>query len=140
MASAGVSTRRTCAGCGRRFFVPASSRRKNCTTCRPEKLASGAPVGLPTPSTPAPRGPIDVEAALRETFERAGRMGRYQAVLALRLARQLDYATTVAGAQGLAAQIDALAMRALEGVKPAPDFVDEMADRRQSARKARASG
>ena len=78
----------------------------------------------------------EVERCLRAELERAGRAERYQGVLALRLARQLDSNTSAPGAQGLASQIDSLMQRALDGVPPAPDFVDDMADRR----KARASG
>lgn len=57
-------------------------------------------------------------------------------MLALRLARQLDSGTSVAGAQGLASQIDSLMQAALDGVKPEPDFVDEMAERRAAVRGA----
>lgn len=130
MPSPGVSVRRVCKGCGRKFSVPSSSRRLRCTTCRPERRpATGAPEGAPVAERVHVVG--EVERALRSELERAGRVDRYQAVLALRLARQLDSATSVAGAQGLASQITALMAAALDGVPPAPDFVDDMADRRR---------
>lgn len=135
MPSAGMSVRLICKGCSRKFTKPAQSARKYCTVCRPERVrATGAPEGAPV-VTPAPVIG-EVERSLRAELERCGRLGRYQAVLALRLARQLDSGTSVTGAQGLASQIDALMQRALDGVPPPSDFVDDMASRR----KARASG
>lgn len=74
----------------------------------------------------------EVEQALRSELERAGRMDRYQGVLAIRLARLLDGGTP-SSAPGLTSQIDQLMTKALEGVAPEPDFVDEMADRRKAA-------
>ena len=79
-------------------------------------------------------GEVEVERALRATLVAAGRLERYQAVLALRLAKQLDSATSVSGAQGLASQIESLMSKALDGVEPEADFVDEMADRRARVR------
>ena len=81
--------------------------------------------------------PGEVERSLRSELERAGRADRYQAVLAIRLARQLDSGTSVAGAQGLASQIAQLMAAALEGVPPERDAVDEMAERRAASRVAR---
>lgn len=135
MPSPGVSQRRVCKKCGRKFSVPSSSRRLSCTRCSPERRpATGAPEGVPLADPLHVVG--EVERALRSELERAGRVDRYQAVLALRLARQLDANTSAPGAQGLASQIDSLMQRALDGVPPAPDFVDDMASRR----KARVSG
>ena len=127
---------RTCksAGCGRRFRVPNQSRRLYCEGCRPPRRLESVPVEV---SAPVQHVPGVVESSLRVVLERAGRLERYQAVLALRLARQLDSATSIAGAQGLASQVDALMTRALEGWDPDPpaaDFVDDMAARRRSAR------
>ena len=79
------------------------------------------------------QAPGEGERTLREVREHAGRTTRYQAVLAIRLARQLDSATSVAGAQGLASQIDQLMQAALDGVRPEPDFVDSLAERRSRA-------
>lgn len=76
-----------------------------------------------------------MESKLLGVLEQAGRADRYQAVLALRLAAQLDSATSVSGAQSLASQIDKLMRSALDGVPPEPDFVDEMTARR-AARQA----
>ena len=73
---------------------------------------------------------------MRAVLEAAGRLDRYQAVLALRLGRQLDSATSVSGAQALASQIDQLMAKALDGVPPPPDFVDGLAERRARARGA----
>lgn len=120
---------RKCAGCGVRFRVSNQSRRKFCERCRPPRLralAADAPSAVPSD---APRVSGEVEASLRVVLEDAGRCSRYQAVLALRLARQLDSGTSVAGAQGLASQIDALMQAALKGYDPDPPevtFVDGM--------------
>lgn len=135
MASAGVAVRRVCPGCKRKFSKPAQSSRKWCTRCRPPRVR---PTGesLGEPAAAALGAPGEVERSLRAVLEDAGRAGRYQAVLALRLARQLDSGTSVAGAQGLASQIDSLMQAALDGVKPEPDFVDEMAERRAAVRGA----
>jgi len=134
--SPGVSERRRCKGCGRQFSVPRASRRKFCTRCRPERVpATGVPEGVPV--APSLNAPGEVERSLRSELERAGRADRYQAVLAIRLARQLDSGTSVAGAQGLASQIAQLMAAALEGVPPERDAVDEMAERRAASRVAR---
>lgn len=136
MASPGVSERRRCKGCARQFSVPRASRRKFCTRCRPERVpATGAPEGVPVASSLS--APGEVERSLRVELERAGRAYRYQAVLAIRLARQLDSGTSVAGAQGLASQIASLMAAALDGVPPPADFVDEMAERRRAVREAK---
>ena len=83
---------------------------------------------------PPLNAPGEVERSLRQALDAAKRTDRYQAVLALRLAKQLDSATSVAGAQGLASQIASLMEQALDGVLPPADFVDEMASRRAAVR------
>lgn len=126
-----ATVQRRCPKCSRRFRIQSQSPRKFCETCRPPRLKP-----LPEPEQEAPRLPVvgEVERSLREALDAAGRVDRYQAVLALRLARQLDSATSVAGAQGLAKQIDDLMVRALDGVDlEPPDFVDEVAERRLKA-------
>ncbi|MBK6874061.1 MAG: hypothetical protein IPG94_22580 [Kineosporiaceae bacterium] len=89
---------------------------------------TGAPEGAPLAAPLGASG--EVERALRVVLDQAHRADRYQAVLALRLARQLDSGTSVTGAQGLASQIASLMEQALDGVPPPSDFVDEMAERR----------
>ena len=136
MASQGVTVRLVCkGGCGRKFSKPRQSSRLYCTTCRPEKLKpTGAPEGDPLAA--ALNAPGEVERSLRAELERAGRIDRYQGVLAIRLAKQLDSGTSVAGAQGLVSQIDAMMTKALDGVLPPADFVDDIGSRR----KAKAQG
>ena len=132
MASQGVTVRLTCKGCRRKFSKPRQSSRVYCTACRPERVrATGAPEGEPV--VPPLNAPGEVERSLRNALDAANRTDRYQAVLALRLAKQLDSATSVAGAQGLASQIASLMEQALDGVPPPPDHVDEMAARRAAA-------
>jgi hypothetical protein len=131
-------------GCGRSIKQPVTGRRrKRCEVCsppegprRPRVLADVDAASAPGPSVPGPVVLGEVEVSLRLVLERAGREGRYQAVLALRLARQLDSGTSVAGAQGLASQIDSLMQAALDGVPPEADFVDEVAGRRAAVRGA----
>ncbi len=111
--------------------MPNQSRRTYCEGCRPSRIKP-----LPAADVEAPALAVvgEVERSLRQVLEQAHRSDRYQAVLALRLAKQLDSATSVAGAQGLASQIAQLMQAALDGVPPAPDVVDEMADRRAALR------
>lgn len=127
--------------CGNPIVQPQVGRkRKRCTRCSPPnrrgKLQAVPASGVPAAGeAPGERVPGEVESSLRAVFELAGRFDRYQAVLAIRLARQLDSATSVAGAQGLAQQIDALAGKALEGWEPdppAPDFADDLVARRRA--------
>ena len=129
MPSVGVTVRLACRGCSRKFSKPRQSRRAYCTECRPEKVApTGAPEGAPLAAPLGASG--EVERALRVVLDQAHRADRYQAVLALRLARQLYSGPSVTGAQGLASQIASLMEQALDGVPPPSDFVDEMAERR----------
>lgn len=123
--------------CGRPIVQPAVGRKRTrCTTCSPPyrrgKLRAVPSDGVP--AAPPAAGPGEVETTLRAVLERAGRADRYQAVLAIRLAKQLDSATSISGAQGLASQVDALMQRALEGWEPdppAPDFADDLVARRR---------
>lgn len=120
-------------------------RRLKCTECspvKPRKRADGvtelARVQAPAPVPPsALHTPGEVEASIRRTLDRAGRIERYQGVLAIRLARQLDADMSKAGAQSLADSIDKLMIRALDGWvedAPEPDFLDRQADPRDALR------
>lgn len=122
--------------CGRVIEQPAVGRRRvRCAVCSPKKVRPPSRVSVLAPP-PAVHVPGEVESALRVVLESAGRADRYQAVLALRLARQLDSGTSVAGAQGLVSQVDQMMRAALDGVAPPADFVDDVADRRARARGA----
>lgn len=130
MASQGVTVERRCKQCRRRFMVPNQSRRVSCERCSPSRRRARVDE-LEVPALPVAG---EVERSLRKALDAANRTDRYQAVLALRLAKQLDSATSVAGAQGLASQIASLMEQALDGVPPPADFVDEMAERRAAVR------
>ena len=89
------------------------------------------------PMVNAAGAPGEVELSIRATLDAAGRLDRYQGVLAIRLARQLDSATSISGAQGLVDQIDKMMTKALDGWVPDPpvaDFLDLQADPRDKLR------
>ena len=102
---------------------------------RPDGVTEIAPAVRPMVNTAGQPG--EVELSIRANLEAAGRIGRYQGVLAIRLARQLDADMSRAGAQGLADQIDKLMTKALDGWVPDPpvaDFLDLQADPRDKLR------
>ena len=123
---------RRCKKCTARFRVSNQTRRIFCETCRPPRLKPLSDV--PTLAE-SPRVMGEVEQALRGELERAGRMDRYQGVLAIRLARLLDGGTP-ASAPGLTSQIDQLMTKALEGAAREPDIVDELTEQRRAVRGA----
>lgn len=128
---------RKCKGCSTRFRVSNQSRRTFCEKCRPPRLKAAPEVATAPVPPSALHTPGEVEASIRRTLDRAGRIERYQGVLAIRLARQLDADMSKAGAQSLADSIDKLMIRALDGWvedAPEPDFLDRQADPRDALR------
>ena len=118
------------AKCRRRFRKPGESRRLYCEECRPPKAG---PVLAPA-AAQLDQGPGECELVVRAQLEAAGRAGTVAGVLAIRLARQLDDATlTGPGAASLANRVEELAAKAMLGVKPERDFVDELAEARARA-------
>jgi hypothetical protein len=77
-------------------------------------------------------GPGEVERTVRQVLDDAGRLTTVPGVLAIRLAKHLDGSSSAASTSALAKQIDELVGKAMEGVAPPEDFVDDMAERRRS--------
>lgn len=68
---------------------------------------------------------------MRAELDRAGRLESWRGASAVRLAREAD---TAAGSQvsTLLRQLDQAMAAAMDGVPPAPDFVDDLASRRRT--------
>ena len=79
----------------------------------------------------ADRPPGEVERVVRKQLEAVERAETVDGVLALNLARKLDDpALPGAQASSLAKQVGQLVKEAMVGVRPEPDFVDDLAARR----------
>lgn len=129
-----ASTRRPyCKRCNGRFTRDIGSRRVYCTKCSPPRVAPASPAL----EVPVERPPGEVERVVRKRLADAERDGTVDGVLALRLARQLDD-PNLPGAQAssLARQIGDLVDKAMTGVRPEADFVDDLAARRAAVQGA----
>lgn len=126
-----ASERRVCKTCHVKFSRPLGSRRIHCEKCRPPRASRGVLPVAPAPDVPQHGG--ELEVAVRAELARAERLGSWRGAAAVRLARECDTAT---GSQvsSLIKQLEAAMAAALDGVPPEPDFVDEMAERRQAKR------
>ena len=125
-----VSEQRRCPSCKRRFLVPRENRRVKCERCSPPRNRGKV---LPEPEAPGRLGPGPVEAVFRAELERAGRHESWLGVLALRAARDLDDPRlTPAQSTAISREVERLMSKALAGVAPEPDFVDDLADRRRT--------
>lgn len=124
-----ASERLVCKTCHVKFSRPLGSRRIHCENCRPPRDRQDT---LPVvPVSNAPRRPGELEAAVRAELTRAERLESWRGAAAVRLARECDTAT---GSQvsSLIKQLELAMAAALDGVPPEPDFVDEIAERRQA--------
>ena len=128
-----ASERRTCKTktCHTQFSRPLGSRRVYCEKCRPPRDRQAPLPVIPTPDVL--RQPGELEVAVRAELVRTERLESWRGAAAVRLARECDTAT---GSQvsSLIKQLEAAMAAALDGVPPEPDFVDEMAERRQAKR------
>ena len=125
-----ATVRRRCPECRRQFRVQNKSPRKFCEGCRPPRLKP-----LPEPPAPPVRPDVhgEIERTVRGQLEAASRMGTLPGVLACRVARRLDDGTlTTAQEPGYMRQLRELMREALDGVRPAADFVDDLAARRRA--------
>lgn len=125
---------RQCATCGKSFTVPAQNRRQHCIPCKPPRKVSGVTrIGAPDLSLVVQPGTGVIESRVRGELEDMDRAESVAGALAMRLARQLDVeATTGSQAASLSKMILELLARASEGVEPPADWLDEIAERRQS--------
>lgn len=117
-----------CQQCKKRFHRDVGSRRVYCMDCRPPRKAAVGEVA----SEPSSHLPGEVESTVRQVLEEAGRLTSVPGVLAVRLAKHLDGSSSAASTSALAKQIDELVGKALDGIAPPADFVDDMAERRRS--------
>lgn len=123
--------RRVCKGCKRQFRPRKATRRLYCETCRPSRVK---PIPEPEPAAAEVASvPGECERTVRGVLEDADRLSSVPGVLAIRLARQLDD-PRLPGAQAssLARQVEDLVAKAMVGVKPPADFVDDIAARRRA--------
>lgn len=123
-----ASERRTCRACSGRFSRPLGSRRVFCEKCRPPVLR---PDKHPAPALSPAASPGELEVAVRAELDRCRRLQAWRGAAAVRLARECDTASGTS-VSSLIKQLEAAMLAALQDVPPEPDFVDEVAARRQA--------
>jgi hypothetical protein len=120
-----------CKGCGEEFERPAKTNRVNCETCRPPRTRGTAGVKADRPMAPVPDskplGPGPMEVAVVTELRQFGREGSVSGTAAILMARQADHGlNTGSQLSGLMDKIQQAVARAIEGVAPVGDRVDEL--------------